>query len=200
MTQHPTSIHLPSPPMQYLVRATSPSRSLTNTSQRLLFCTEHFLLIFITEKETLISAMQPKWHHIAAVLHSPWKVSVVSFDTKHLSTGHLALLCSRHHGVTTCIHLYRAVITQMDVCTRSRGAFQRLPVLQDTARFPATSRPDRHRPDCFVEGADRPIHAWKLNARLDTHSVGGEKTGIGAWVGFLHCASDGGSYHNKWLQ
>lgn len=38
---------------------------------------------------------------------------------------------------------------------------------------------------------------------MGTHSIKGEREEnqvISAWVGFLHCASDGGSYDNKWLQ
>lgn len=199
MAQHPTSIHCPaSPPMQYLVRAPSPSPSASNTSQRPHpHPTLQNIFFFSPSQDKRNSnfgvfrlhtsnAAQVTSQCCSAAL-CPWKVSVVSSDTKNLSTGHLALLCSRHHGVTACIHLYRAVITQMDVCTGSSGAFPPLPVLQDAARSPATSRPDRHPPHCFAEGADRSIQAWKLIARMDTHSVGGaeKQVSVHGWDSFI---------------
>lgn len=107
--------------------------------------------------------------------HWPWKVSVVSSDTKNLSTGHLALLCSRHHGVTTCIHFYGALIAQVDACMRIRGAFSGTQL-----DFTSTSCPEKSTALLsspfflfffYFGGEDRSSHVWKLIARMGTHSI-----------------------------
>lgn len=159
MTQHPTSIHCP--PHLCSILCELPAHLGVSQTPHSAF----------SSVPNIFSSPSSQKKKLSFRRCSPNDITLLQCCTVHERCQSFPLiqsicplatwlsLCSRHHGVTTCIHLYRAVITQMDVCTRSRGAFQRLPALRDAARFPATSRPDRHRPHCFVEGADRAIHA-----------------------------------------
>lgn len=79
---------------------------------------KHNRSYWILNDRSCMLNMHLKWHNIAAVLHCPWKVSVVSSDTNRLLCPLTTWLCSRHHSVTTCTHLYWALITQVGAYMR----------------------------------------------------------------------------------
>lgn len=119
-------------------------------------------------------------------------------DANSLSTGHLALLRSRHHGVTTYPFISGCYYAD------GRRSAQRVAThLGGAACSPRFSRSHsgrgRHRPHCSVEGAGQSESRVKTNCSHGYAYISGESAGIGAWAGFHHCAEHGGTC-SIWLQ
>ncbi|CAK6966662.1 Hypothetical predicted protein [Scomber scombrus] len=70
----------------------------------------------LSDRAQRIHIVKLKLYHTFCGTIQFWRIAVYSKGTK--------TVC-RHHGVTTCIHLYRALVTQVDACMRSRGAFSK---------------------------------------------------------------------------
>lgn len=175
LTQHHTSTHQPSPPMQYPVMSHDPPVQTPHSASSL--STEEFSSHLHLRKNPKTKPKKQLFNYFCVYgLHTSNATQV----TSHCCSAALSMkgvsrvpliqwiypvatwLCSAPDIMAwQSVLLYIGLLLRRrtSACTGSRNAFETLPVHQDTARFAATSRPDRQRLHYFVQGAERPSHA-----------------------------------------
>lgn len=116
-------------------------------------------------------------------------------DANSLSAGHLALLRSRHHSVTT--YPFRSGCSYADGRRSARRRATHLLLRASPAGHTPTGADISW---CSVEAAGHTESRVKTNCSHGDAYISRESAGIGAWAGFHHCAAHGGTCSNKWLQ